>query len=210
MHKKEDIAKAIGVLQIAFKDALPEERYQLYVEVLSDIHPVTLMAAVKRCLKKYNFLPTIAEITNEAEYISNYVNNREQREAVDAWGLVMKAVGSWGYERGLEHLEGIVLETAKPLWRDICYNEEVMVSRAHFMKAYEEKVRRTKERNKVAKVVDSIPVMKAARQKAVQTNAQLQLYAKIDELAEKKSMEHIGDDKDAKKLPPVQQEIQSR
>ena len=85
-----------------------------------------------------------------------------------------------------------------------------MVSRAHFMKAYEEKVRRTKERNKVAKVVDSIPVMKAARQKAVQTNAQLQLNAKIDELAEKKSMEHIGDDKDGKKLSPVQQEIQSR
>lgn len=183
---KSDTAKAIAMLQLAFSKELSNERYKLYVEMLSDINPITLTVAVKNLINSAKFLPTIAELREEAGKISSFVNNEEKEDMADAWGLVIKAVGRGGYDRGLEYLDGIVLETARPIWRDICYDENIMATRAHFLKMYEQKLKQAHDRNIIREAVAQIPIMQEARNRAVlgadKKETYLDTYEKADNI----------------------------
>lgn len=143
----------------------------MYVEMLADINPVTLEQAIKNIVKTRKFLPTIAEIREECSALSAYVNAHEELPtAQTAWEKVIKVVGTYGYDNGKEHLEGITLQAAKPIWSSFDprmgheYNEASC--RAQFIKCYEQLIDREKHRQRMANSIKDNHLLLKAREKA--------------------------------------------
>ena len=143
----------------------------MYVEMLADINPVTLEQAIKNIVKTRKFLPTIAEIREECSALSAYVNmHGEVETAQTAWEKVIKVAGTYGYDNGKEHLEGITLQAAKPIWSSFDprmgheYNEASC--RSQFIRCYEQLVEREKHRQRMANSIKDNHVLLKAREKA--------------------------------------------
>lgn len=143
----------------------------MYVEMLADINPVTLEQAIKNIVKTRKFLPTIAEIREECSSLSAYVNMHDEVEtAQTAWEKVIKVAGTYGYDNGKEHLEGITLQAAKPIWSSFDprmgheYNEASC--RAQFIKCYEQLMDREKHRQRMANSIKDNHLLLKAREKA--------------------------------------------
>lgn len=143
----------------------------MYVEMLADINPVTLEQAIKNIVKTRKFLPTIAEIREECSALSAYVNMHDEVEtAQTAWEKVIKVVGTYGYDNGKEHLEGLTLTAARTIWSSFDprmgheYNEASC--RAQFIKCYEQLIDREKHRQRMANSIKDNHLLLKAREKA--------------------------------------------
>ena len=55
MTAEEATLRAIGVLQLAYRTDMSEERLRFYVEMLKDIPSAALSAGVKYCINHCNF-----------------------------------------------------------------------------------------------------------------------------------------------------------
>ena len=171
MNKKQQTLTALSILQLAYSTDMSVERLEMYVEMLSDINPVTLEQAAKNLVKTRKFLPTIAEIREECSALSAYVNMHDEVEtAQTAWEKVIRTVGTYGYDNGKEHLEGITLQAAKPIWSSFDprmgheYNEASC--RAQFIKCYEQLIDREKHRQRMANSIKDNHLLLKAREKA--------------------------------------------
>lgn len=158
----------MGPLQIAFQKSIDEPQFDLYVDMLSDIHPETLKATVKEIIKTNNFFPTIAEIRRKAKEISSYVNVKpNELDPLEAWEQTYHVAKTYGYDVGLDKLTGVAKEAAKAIWHDLCYSptDSVGITRAHFLKAFERLAKREEERNEIQSVLSHYPVLESARNK---------------------------------------------
>ena len=159
------------MLQLAYTTDMSEERMLLYVRMLGDVNPVTLEQAVANVINKCKFLPTIAELREECSALSAYVNAHEELPTPQsAWERVIKVAGTYGYDNGKEHLEGITLQAAKPIWSSFDprmgheYNEASC--RAQFIKCYEQLIDREKHRQRMANSIKDNHLLLKAREKA--------------------------------------------
>ena len=171
MNKKQQIVKILSTLQLAYSTDLSIERLEMYVEMLADINPVTLEQAIKNIVKTRKFLPTIAEIREECSALSAYVNAHEELPTPQsAWERVIKCASTYGYEHGLEHLEGLTLKCAKSIWSSFNplmgneYNEASC--RAQFIKQYEQEEKREMHRQRMANSIKDNHLLLKAREKA--------------------------------------------
>lgn len=171
MNKKQQIVKILSTLQLAYSTDLSIERLEMYVEMLTDINPVTLEQAIKNIVKTRKFLPTIAEIREECSALSAYVNAHEELPTPQsAWERVIKCASTYGYEHGLEHLDGLTLQAAKTIWSSFDprmgheYNEASC--RAQFIKCYEQLIDREKHRQRMANSIKDNHLLLKAREKA--------------------------------------------
>lgn len=171
MNKKQQIVKILSTLQLAYSTDLSIERLEMYVEMLADINPVTLEQAIKNIVKTRKFLPTIAEIREECSALSAYVNAHEEIPTPQsAWERVIKCASTYGYEHGLEHLEGLTLKCAKSIWSSFNplmgdeYNEASC--RAQFIKQYEQEEKREMHRQRMANSIKDNHILLKAREKA--------------------------------------------
>ena len=171
MNNQQQIVKALSMLQLAYSTDMSVERMKLYVTMLGNINPVTLEQAVANLINKCKFLPTIAEIREECTALSAYVNMHDEVEtAQTAWEKVIKVAGTYGYDNGKEHLEGITLQAAKPIWSSFDprmgheYNEASC--RAQFIKCYEQLIDREKHRQRMANAIKDNHLLLKAREKA--------------------------------------------
>ena len=144
--------------------------------MLVDINPVTLEQAIKNIVKTRKFLPTIAEIREECSALSAYVNMHDEVEtAQTAWEKVIKVVGTYGYENGKEHLEGITLQAAKTIWSSFDprmgheYNEASC--RSQFIRCYEQLAERETHRQRMANSIKDNHLLLKAREKAERERA---------------------------------------
>lgn len=178
---KADVMEVILLLQSTIPNSkLSEENVRAYVSFLSDINPVTLKQAVINLVKinKIKFYPSVGEILSACEEISNYVNAYEEiPTAQDAWEKVRRCVGTYSYEHGLEHLDGITLQSAKTIWSSFNprmgddYNEASC--RSQFIRCYEQLAEREQRNNKVANAIKENHVLLQARKKAEKERALL-------------------------------------
>lgn len=159
------------MLQLAYSTDMPKERMKLYVFKLSDVNPVTLEQAISNLIDRCKFLPTIAEIREECSALSAYVNMHDEVEtAQTAWEKVIRTVGTYGYDNGKEHLEGITLTAARAIWSSFDprmgheYNEASC--RSQFIRNYEQLVEREKHRQRMANSIKDNHVLLKAREKA--------------------------------------------
>lgn len=159
------------MLQLAYTTDMSEERILLYVRMLGDVNPVTLEQAVANVINKCKFLPTIAELREECSALSAYVNAHEELPTPQsAWERVIKCASTYGYEHGLEHLDGLTLQAAKTIWSSFDprmgheYNEASC--RAQFIKCYEQLIDREKHRQRMANAIKDNHLLLKAREKA--------------------------------------------
>lgn len=176
MNKKQQILKALSTLQLAYSTDLSVERLEMYVEMLEDIHPVTLEQAVKNIVKTRKFLPTVAEIREECTALSGYVNAHEEMPtALEAWEKVYRVARSYGYEKGLAQLDGLTKQCAELIWQSFnpingdSFNE--MSTRSQFIKNYEMQESRERERNRLSNSIKDNHLLLKAREKAERERA---------------------------------------
>lgn len=176
MNKKQQILKALSTLQLAYSTDLSVERLEMYVEMLEDIHPVTLEQAVKNIVKTRKFLPTVAEIREECTALSGYVNAHEEMPtALEAWEKVYRVARSYGYEKGLAQLDGLTKQCAELIWQSFnpingdSFNE--MSTRSQFIKNYEMQENRERERNRLSNSIKDNHLLLKAREKAERERA---------------------------------------
>lgn len=178
MNKKQQIVKILSTLQLAYSTDLSIERLEMYVEMLADINPVTLEQAIKNIVKTRKFLPTIAEIREECSALSAYVNAHEELPTPQsAWERAIKCASTYGYEHGLEHLDGLTLKCAKSIWSSFNplmgdeYNEASC--RSQFIKQYEQEEKREMHRQRMANSIKDNHVLLKAREKAEKEQAMI-------------------------------------
>lgn len=171
MNNKEMIAQSLSMLQIAWSTDMTKERFKLYCTMLADVNPVTLTQAVANLINRCKFLPSIAELREECSALSAYVNMHDEVEtAQTAWEKVIKVIGTYGYDNGKEHLEGITLTAARTIWSSFDprmgheYNEASC--RAQFIKCYEQLIDREKHRQRMANSIKDNHLLLKAREKA--------------------------------------------
>lgn len=164
---------ALSTLQLAYSTDLTEERLEFYAAKLIDVNHVTLAQAVSNLIDRCRFLPTIAEIKEECNALSNYVNARDELPtAQEAWERVIKSAQTYGFEHGLDHLDGLTLTAARAIWssfnptRGNDYNESSC--RAQFIKNYEQQEQREKHRQRMANSIKDNHLLLQARKKAEQ------------------------------------------
>lgn len=145
---KQEILKAVAPLQLAFKGNLDDARMRLYVEMLSDIPPQILEAAVKKLIMTNKFLPSIAEIRETAYGIKGTISGNAAPDESEAWGEVIKAIRSVGYygKPKFSH-EAITTAVNNIGWQDICMttNDGMNTLRAQFRRAYQLAAQRQKD-----------------------------------------------------------------
>ena len=175
----------------------------MYVEMLADINPVTLEQAIKNIVKTRKFLPTIAEIREECSALSAYVNAHDEMPiAQSEWEKVIKAVGTYGFEHGKEHLEGITLQAAKTIWSSFDprmgheYNEASC--RAQFIKCYEQLIDREKHRQRMANTIKDNHLLLKAVEKAQHDKALISAGQKQIEMTRASNLVEV-----AKETKPV-------
>lgn len=178
MNNQQQTLKALSMLQLAYTTDMSEERMLLYVRMLGDVNPVTLEQAVANTINKCKFLPTIAELREECSALSAYVNAHEELPtAQSAWERVIKCASTYGYEHGLEHLEGLTLKCAKSIWSSFNslmgdeYNEASC--RAQFIKQYEQEEKREMHRQRMANSIKDNHILLKAREKAEKEQAMI-------------------------------------
>ena len=171
MNSHQKTTAALSMLQIAWSTDMPKERMKLYVNMLGDVNPITLEQAVANLINRCKFLPTIAELREECSALSAYVNMHDEVEtAQTAWEKVIKVVGTYGYDHGREHLEGITLTAARTIWSSFDprmgheYNEASC--RSQFIRCYEQLAEREKHRQRMANSIKDNHLLLKAREKA--------------------------------------------
>ena len=171
MNSQQKTTAALSMLQIAWSTDMTKERMKLYVNMLGDVNPITLEQAVANLINRCKFLPTIAEIREECTALSAYVNAHDEMPiAQSEWEKVIKVVGTYGFDHGKEHLEGLTLTAARTIWSSFDprmgheYNEASC--RAQFIKCYEQLIDREKHRQRMANAIKDNHLLLKAREKA--------------------------------------------
>lgn len=140
MTAEEATLRAIGVLQLAYRNDMSEERLRFYVEMLKDIPSAALSAGVKYCINHCNFLPTIAEIRKASEKVTTLAMGTKPIDSATAWGKVQKAIAAVGYT-GVPDFDDPVTQrvVGRFGWKEICQTptDDTSILRAQFRKAYE-------------------------------------------------------------------------
>lgn len=166
------------MLQIAYSTDMSKERMKLYVSMFSNVNPITLEQSVENLINRCKFLPTIAEIREECSSLSAYVNAHEELPtAQDAWERVYQVARSYGYEKGLDKLEGLTKQCAKAIWKSFDpqngdnFNE--MSCRSQFVRNYESQEIRERERLRLSNSIKDNHLLLKAREKAEKERALL-------------------------------------
>lgn len=155
--------KALSALQLAYPKDFSEQQLDFYVNMLNDIPPDILFAAVRKLINTSSFLPTIAELRAEANTVAKMAAGKETMNADEAWGKVQKAIASVGMYEVPDFDDEILAETVKNLgWKEICQTpiEDTAILRAQFRKAFEQASTRRAEKRET---------MTAIRQSGVHT-----------------------------------------
>lgn len=178
MNNQQQIVKALSMLQIAYSTDMSKERMKLYVSMLSNVNPITLEQSVENLINRCKFLPTIAEIREECSALSAFVNAHEELPtAQDAWERVYQVARSYGYEMGLDKLDGLTKQCAKTIWKSFDpqngdnFNE--MSCRSQFVRNYESQEIRERERLRLANSIKDNHLLLKAREKAEKERALL-------------------------------------
>lgn len=176
MNNQQQIVKALSMLQLAYSTDMSKERMKLYVSMLSNVNPITLEQSVANLINRCKFLPTIAEIREECSALSAFVNAHEELPtAQDAWERVYQVARSYGYEKGLDKLEGLTKRCAKAIWKSFDpqngdnFNETSC--RAQFVKNYEVQEIRERERLRLSNSIKDNHLLLKAREKAERERA---------------------------------------
>lgn len=178
MNRQQKILEALLILSTGWKDSPSKETIKLYVHQLSYADPLILQRAMLNLLSKCKFLPSFAEIESEYKELDNYINGKEElMTAQEAFGLVERTVGTYSYEYGLDHLEGITKQAATTIWnafnpRANDYNRPACMSQ--FVRCYEELVKRKNKNDEKASEIKNDGLLLEMKMKKEEERKQIE------------------------------------
>lgn len=130
--------QALALLAGAFPN-FKDQQAQAYGAMLNDIPGPIQMEAVKNVVKTCKFLPSIAEIRDEAKKITLAATGKESNIPEKEWEVVYRAIGTVGYYRIPEFTNKITAKTVKAMsWRLLCGADAIMMPalRSQFIKTF--------------------------------------------------------------------------
>jgi hypothetical protein len=129
---------------------------QAYAKHLADLDADVAEVAVERCVATCKFLPSIAELREQAAVCLDNAPGAEE-----AWGIVCAEIRRVGYNgRPLfPHLRILEAVNAAGGWYDICASQNAAADRAHFVKAYQALTKASRE----ALTLAGVPALAEAR-----------------------------------------------
>ena len=145
---KQQVAKTLAVIAAAYPNfEVSDLKIQVWQEMLGDLGYEVVQQAVKICILKSDFPPSIAALRKASVDLIT----PDKLTAAEAWGLVINAIhryGSYRQKDALESLPPEVAETANLMgWQEICRADKVEVVRGQFIKLYEAQGKRAEENN---------------------------------------------------------------
>lgn len=139
----EEFSKLIAVLKSNYPnwkfDMNDKNVVWIWYDSLKDIPYGILSLGINKLLMEEEFYPNIAKIRKACASIITAPST----DVTEAWGLVQKAISSFGYMRGEEALASLppdVVEGVKRTggWMALCMDESPEITRAHFHKAMQQ------------------------------------------------------------------------
>jgi len=144
---KRDIAKILAIIAAAYPQFEADDlKVNVWQEMLGDLNYELVQQAVKICILRSDFPPSIAAIRRAATELTN----PDELSAAEAWGMVINAIRHYGSYRSTDAFSSMppeVVEIAKLMgWQEMCRAENVEVIRGQFIKLYEIQVKKVAER----------------------------------------------------------------
>ena len=149
MINKQALALLAGAFP-AFKD----QQAQAYGAMLNDIPGAIQMEAVKNVVKTCKFLPSIAEIREEAKRLTLMATGKESNIPEQEWEIVYRAIGTVGFYNKPAFKNRITVKTIKAMgWRLLCGADTTMMPalRSQFIKTFKAIEQQEKAKRRVAR-----------------------------------------------------------
>jgi len=156
MAGRETISRMMVVLSAAYpRHEVTADTGRVYAELLHDIPDDVLLAAAKQNATTSKWFPSVAELREAAGNI--VALSRGIRTAEEAWLQVQAAMreygwygqsdgaGGWCVPRMLSELERKAVD-ALGGWKLLCHSENAPADRAHFLRIYDNLLKREQEK----------------------------------------------------------------
>ena len=141
--KPTDALELVRQLLACYPQApMGPDNVQAYAKHLLDLDVEVCSVAIQRCIATSRFLPSIAEIREQAAACLDNAPDAEE-----AWGIVMGEVRRKGYNGKPLFPHSRIGDAVKAIggWYEVCTSENSTADRAHFVKAYTAATKRSRE-----------------------------------------------------------------
>ena len=118
------------------------DNIQAYASHLADLDVEVAAVAIRRCIASCRFLPSIAEIREQAATCLDDAPDAEQ-----AWGIVCAEIRRVGHNGRPAFPHARILDAVQAIggWYDVCSSDNAAADRSHFVKAYAAATKRSRE-----------------------------------------------------------------
>lgn len=159
MLKKEEFAQIAMAIRTYYprENILPNDNaLDLWFDALCDIEGPVLGAALKKWVTTQKFAPTIADLREQSEIITN----GDLPDWGAAWEKVQDAVhyhGFYAYNNAMNSLDDITRTCVNRIgWDNLCLSTNHEASRANFRSIYEQEVRRRREVRRIPQALQNM------------------------------------------------------
>lgn len=136
--KREEFVKCMGFLSSAYKQDFNKDELNVWYEFFKDDNLENLKQAIKSIILKSKYLPSIAELKEEINYI---YNPQLKISADDEWLKIEDAIREYGIYNSEDALNSMSTLTKKAIrmlggWYTICMSQEGDWLRKNFISIY--------------------------------------------------------------------------
>jgi hypothetical protein len=144
----EDVISLFKLFQTEYeKFDYDKDKVMLWAAMLADYPCRVVQIASMTVIAKSPYPPKLSDIIAALREITT--PESDKTTAAEAWGEVMKALGSYGIYRADEAMQSFSPKTQKVVkyigYREICNCEELSVMRGQFLKMFEQIVAKDKQ-----------------------------------------------------------------
>lgn len=143
MAAPETVAKCIVTMVMAYPDAnVPIETQRVYKEALADIPDEALKLATTQIIATSKWFPKIAELREAAAQLQ--LGSGELMSGDEAWGDCLKTLRQLGYYEVPVFSNKAITKAVEAVggWRYLRESNDDMADRSHFVKAYDQIIKR--------------------------------------------------------------------
>lgn len=178
MATEQEIVDLLAVLSDAYPSStIRPGTIAVYATMLTDLSAEQLKVAVKLCIARCTFFPTVAELLDEIKHLDDYAQSAPT--AMEAWGAVCREVCRcgqyWRYDIGGQKpnfgdpvIERVVQGMG---YRALCESDNPEADRAHFLRAYEIELKRAEEHWYLERVPEAHQIAEGLRQLSARLSA---------------------------------------
>ena len=152
--------RILGPLIVAFPNSKADEgTTKIYARALMYLTETELSASVMKCMRTCNYLPSIAEIIEQADNMVQVASGIKHKSNDEAWNeMCSQRNKCWPHKKPVFSTKEIEQTVSSMGWVSLCVAEEkdLGTTRAQFLKMYESICKRKKEAKIDGQVIDVV------------------------------------------------------